>query len=119
MASDDHKLVKRAVREFITTSALLGSALLLAIISTFFVQSDEFQFAVIAAIGSLVLAGWGGIYIVPKLSRRINLHLFSWKFPYSATPETAFFAVITIIVGFSAINTGNNQLYLIFSIMIA
>jgi uncharacterized protein (DUF58 family) len=119
MESLDRRNVRRILREFLVTTFLLGSALGLAILSTIFVQADDFRLTVISAVLALILASAGGIYIVPKLSKRINLRLFSWKFSYSATAETAFFLVLTIIVGFSAINTGNNLLYLVFSVLVA
>jgi uncharacterized protein (DUF58 family) len=121
MASSELKQnTRRAVREFLMTTALLGSSFFLAMLSTFLYQStNEYQLAIIAAVLSLLLAGGGGIYIVPKLAKRVNLRLFSLRFPYSATPETAFFVVLTVIVGFSAFNTGNNLLYLIFSVLLA
>ncbi|MEW6735174.1 MAG: DUF58 domain-containing protein [Acidobacteriota bacterium] len=122
MAADEKqkgRQTRRAVREFIITTFLLGSATLLAILSHFFQQTSEYRLADISASLSLILALVGGLYIVPKLARRINLQLFSWRFPYSATPETAFFLLLAIIVGFSAVNTGNNLLYLIFSVLLA
>lgn len=119
MESEDLKYVKRAVKEFLITTLLLGTSFLLAILSTFVGQTGNFRLAIISAILSLILALCGGIYIVPKLAKRVNLRLFSWKFPYSATPETAFFLVLSVIVGFAAVNTGNNLLYLIFSVLLA
>jgi uncharacterized protein (DUF58 family) len=121
MASKELKqYTKRVIREFLITTSLLGSSFFLAMFSTFLIQQvNEFRLAVVAAGLSLVLAFAGGIYIVPKLARRVNLRLFSLRFPYSATPETAFFVVLTVIVGFSAFNTGNNLLYLIFSVLLA
>lgn len=115
----EEKRVQRILRELLITSLILGTSFLLATLSTFMLQTGEFRLAVFCAIASLILVAIGGFYIVPKLARRINLRLLSFKFPYSATTETAFFLVITIIIGFSAVNTGNNLLYLVFSIMLA
>lgn len=120
MTSEKLKEFKRIAREFLITSLLLGSALVLAILSSAMLRTGEYQIVVATTILSLVLALVGGIYSVPKLSRRISLRFFSSvKFSYSATPEMAFFFILTVIVGFSAINTGNNLLYLVFSVLIA
>lgn len=110
---------KRWAKEFLVTALLLGLSFLLAMISTMLAQTNEYRLTVAAAILSLLLAAVGGLYIVPKLARRINIRLLSFRLPYSATPETAFFVVLTVIVGLSALNTGNNLLYLIFSVLIA
>lgn len=118
-AEEKRERVQRILRELLITSLILGASFLLATLSTFMLQAGDFRLAVFSAISSLILVAIGGFYIVPKLARRINLRLFSLKFPYSATTETAFFLVITIIVGFSAVNTGNNLLYLVFSVMLA
>lgn len=119
MASQDSKQRSRIIREFLVTTFLLGAALLSAFLSTFFNSSDNYQLGVITSVLALLLGFAGGVYIVPKISRRMNFQLFNWRFSYSATTETAFFLVLTIIVGFAAVNTGNNLLYLVFSVLIA
>lgn len=120
MASEKLKEFRRIAREFFITTLLLGSALVLAILSSAMLRTGEYQIVVATTILSLILAFAGGIYSVPKLSRRISLRFFSsLKFSYSATPEMAFFFILTVIVGFSAINTGNNLLYLVFSVLVA
>ncbi|KAF0249824.1 MAG: hypothetical protein FD167_778 [bacterium] len=120
MTSEKLKEIKRIAREFLVTTFLLGAALVLAIVSSAMLRTGEYQLVVATTILSLVLAVVGGLYSVPKLSRRISLRFFSsWRFSYSATPEMAFFFILTVIVGFSAINTGNNLLYLVFSVLIA
>ncbi|MBI4854317.1 MAG: DUF58 domain-containing protein [Acidobacteria bacterium] len=120
MTSEKIKEFRRIAREFLITAFLLGSALALAILSSALLRTGDYQIVVATTILSLILAFVGGIYSVPKLSRRISLRFFSSiKLSYSATPEMAFFFILTVIVGFSAINTGNNLLYLVFSVLIA
>jgi uncharacterized protein (DUF58 family) len=119
MISEELKDFKKIAREFLVTTFLLGSALVLAIVSSALLNTGDYQLVVATTILSLILAIAGGIYSVPKLSRRINLRFFSFRSSYSATPEMAFFLILTIIVGFAAINTGNNLLYLVFSILIS
>lgn len=118
MSAENAPNIKRIIKEFFITLFLLGMALVCAIFSTSLVQQDA-EWATILAITSLILAFVGGLYIVPRLSKRINLRLFSWKFSYSVTSETAFFLTLATIVGFAAINTGNNLLYLVFSVLLA
>jgi uncharacterized protein (DUF58 family) len=110
---------KRMAKEAIITTLILGAALLLCLLSVVFRRYGDFTLAISAAITALILAVVGGIYIVPKLSRRINLRLSSWNFSYNITQETAFFLILTVVVGFSAVNTGNNLLYLVFSVLLA
>ncbi|MCS7079025.1 MAG: DUF58 domain-containing protein [Chloracidobacterium sp.] len=111
--------LKRAAVAFAVTSLLFGGSFL----SLFLAFTAQFVRLYAAAqllfMASLVLALVGGLYIVPKLARRVRLELARLDISYAPTQETAFFVLITVIVALSAFNTGNNLLYLIFAILIS
>ncbi|MCS6886439.1 MAG: DUF58 domain-containing protein [Acidobacteriota bacterium] len=115
--SSDKAKFRRMLREFLITSSFFGSSFLLAMLSTFLLQTGDYDLAVFSALASLILATIGGIYIVPKLASRIKFTFL--KIPYSVTAETIFFLVTTIVVGIAAVNTGNNLLYLVLSVLLA
>ncbi len=111
--------LKRAVIALVITSSLFGGsflALFLAFTAQFLNAYASAQYLFIA---SLTLALIGGLYIVPKLARRARLELARFDISYAPTQETAFFVLLTVIVALSAFNTGNNLLYLVFSILMS
>lgn len=118
-APDFRAELKRAAVAFVVTSLLFGGsflALFLAFTAQFIRLYTTAQVLFVAA---LVLALVGGLYIVPKLARRVRMELSRLDISYAPTQETAFFVVITVIVALSAFNTGNNLLYLIFAVLIS
>ncbi|MFQ3581100.1 MAG: DUF58 domain-containing protein [Chloracidobacterium sp.] len=111
--------LKQAAVAFVITSLLFGGSFL----SLFLAFTAQFlwvyEIAQALFIASLVLALLGGLYIVPKLARRVRMELSRLDISYAPTQETAFFVLITVIVALSAFNTGNNLLYLIFAVLIS
>ncbi len=111
--------LKSATIAFGITSLLFGGSLL-ALAMAFLVQFIYlYSLAEVLFILSLGLAAIGGVYIVPKLARRVRLELARLDISYAPTQETAFFVLLTVVVALSAFNTGNNLLYLIFAILIS
>lgn len=109
---------KRALVDFFLTLVLLGAAFALALASTVLAGSDG-RLAAGAAIASLVLALGGGLYIVPKLARRVTWEFANYATRTSVTSEGLLFLSLVTIVGVAAWNTENNLLYLILSAMLA
>jgi uncharacterized protein (DUF58 family) len=110
---------RRAVIDFVLTLALLGVAFMLALASRAIAGTDGLMAAAMA-LAALVLALGGGLYIVPKLARRVNWEWASQLRTHTAlTSEGAVFLVLVVIVGVAAWNTENNLLYLILSAMLA
>jgi uncharacterized protein (DUF58 family) len=110
---------KRALIDFLLTLVLLGVALLLAITSRALAASDGLAAAAVA-VAALALAVGGGIYIVPRLARRVSWEWASQLRTHTAvTSEGIVFLVLVVIVGVAAWNTENNLLYLILSAMLA
>lgn len=118
-APDFRAELKRAAVAFVVTSLLFGGSFL-ALFLAFTAQFIRlYTVAQILFVAALVLALVGGLYIVPKLARRVRMELSRLDISYAPTQETAFFVVITVIVALSAFNTGNNLLYLIFAVLIS
>ncbi|MGQ9896921.1 MAG: DUF58 domain-containing protein [Acidobacteriota bacterium] len=111
--------LKSAAIAFVITSLLFGSSLLSLLLAFVAQSASLYRVAEVFFILSLALAAIGGVYIVPKLARRVRLELSRLDISYAPTQETAFFVLLTVVVALSAFNTGNNLLYLIFAILIS
>jgi len=104
------------------TRVILGTLLVLsglaaAIITVWARRSDNIALAGAAAIISLVIAFLLTIFIVPPLARSARLEVANIDFPFEPTSGGGVFLVIIIVVGFAAWNTGNNLLFLVFSLL--
>ena len=104
-------------------NAILGTLLVLAGLSTaiFTLLARRFgepSLASIGAIASLVFVLLISILIVPPLTRSAFAEI-SHGFPVDVTTGGVIFIVILIIVAFAAWNTGNNLLFMVFSIMLS
>jgi len=80
-------------------------------------RSNDSGLAGAAAILSLVIALLLTIFIVPPLARSARVEVASLDFPFEPTSGGGVFLVIIIVVGFAAWNTGNNLLFLVFSLL--
>jgi uncharacterized protein (DUF58 family) len=70
-----------------------------------------------AAILSLVIALLLTIFIVPPLARSARVEVANLDVPFEPTSGGGVFLVIIVVVGFAAWNTGNNLLFLVFSLL--
>lgn len=110
---------RRALIDFLLTLLLLGAAFVLALASAALGPTDV-VLAAACSLGALVLALGGGLYIVPKLARRVH-----WEFANSLSLRTTItgdgliFLSVVVIIGVAAWNTENNLLYLILATMLA
>ena len=103
-------------------NAILGTLLVIGGLSAAAVtllarQSDNYALAAIAAILSLVIAALMLVFVVPPLARSARLEVRRIDFPVEVTGGGAIFVVILVVVGFAAWNTGNNLLFMIFSLL--
>jgi uncharacterized protein (DUF58 family) len=57
------------------------------------------------------------IFVVPPLARSARLEIRRFDLPVEVTSGGAIFVVILVVVGFAAWNTGNNLLFMIFSLL--
>ncbi|HKB68509.1 MAG TPA: DUF58 domain-containing protein [Pyrinomonadaceae bacterium] len=103
-------------------NAILGTLLVIgglsaAAITLLARQSDNYALAAIAAVLSLVSAALMLIFVVPPLARSARLEVRRFDLPMEVTSGGAIFILILVVVGFAAWNTGNNLLFMIFSLL--
>jgi uncharacterized protein (DUF58 family) len=101
---------------------VLGTLLVLAGLSSALVtvlarRTNENTLAGAAAILSLLIALLLTIFIVPPLARSARVEVANLDFPLEPTSGGGVFLVIIVVVGFAAWNTGNNLLFLVFSLL--
>ena len=98
---------------------LVLAGLLAALVTVVARRENETGIAGVAAIVSLVIALLLTIFIVPPLARSARLEVANLDFPFEPTSGGGVFLVIIIVVGFAAWNTGNNLLFLVFSLLLS
>jgi uncharacterized protein (DUF58 family) len=103
-------------------NAILGTLLVIGGLSAAAVtllarQSDNYTLAAIAAILSLVSAALMLVFVVPPLARSARVEVRRFDLPIEVTSGGAIFVLILVVVGFAAWNTGNNLLFMIFSLL--
>lgn len=101
---------------------ILGTLLVLAGLASALVtvlarSNGDNGLAGAAAILSLVIALLLTIFIVPPLARSARVEVANIDFPFEPTSGGGVFLVIIVVVGFAAWNTGNNLLFLVFSLL--
>jgi uncharacterized protein (DUF58 family) len=101
---------------------VLGTLLVLAGLTSALVtvlarRENETGLASAAAILSLLIALLLTIFIVPPLARSARVEVSNLDFPLEPTSGGGVFLVIIVVVGFAAWNTGNNLLFLVFSLL--
>src|SRR5689334_17444820 len=82
-------------------------------------RADQSGLAGAAAILSLIIALLLTIFIVPPLARSARVEVANLDFPIEPTSGGGVFLVIIVVVGFAAWNTGNNLLFLVFSLLVS
>lgn len=110
---------RRAWVDFGLTTVLLSSAFVLAFLSSTISRTGDWAMGAFTAVMSLVLAIGGGLYIVPKLAKRVRWELWGLGIKTSITSDGMLFGVIVVVVGVAAINTENNLLYLVLATLLA
>jgi len=110
---------RRAWIDFLLTLALLSAAFVLAFSSSSLSRSGDWAIGAVAAIASLILALGGGLYIVPKLARRVRWEMWGFGIRTYVTTAGYLFLTIVVVVGVAAWNTANNLLYLILATLLA
>lgn len=103
---------------------VLGTLLVLAGLAAALVtvlarQANQNGLAGAAAVLSLLIALLLTIFIVPPLARSARVEVASLDVPFEPTSGGGVFLVIIVVVGFAAWNTGNNLLFLVFSLLMS
>ena len=108
---------KASVPRIILGTLLVLAGLASALVTVLARRADESGLAGAAAILSLIIALLLTIFIVPPLARSARLEVANLDFPFEPTSGGGVFLVIIVVVGFAAWNTGNNLLFLVFSLL--
>ena len=103
-------------------NAILGTLLVLsglaaALVTILARQTNNYVLAAAAATLSLVSAALMLIFIVPPLARSARLEVNRFDLPITVTTGGWIFVLILLVVGFAAWNTGNNLLFVVFSLL--
>ena len=104
-------------RNAILGTLLVVAGLAAALITVLARHTDNYALAAVAAILSLISAALMLIFIVPPLARSARLEVKRFDFPIEVTSGGGIFLLILVVVGFAAWNTGNNLLFMIFSLL--
>jgi uncharacterized protein (DUF58 family) len=97
----------------------LGLAFATALFSTVSRDAGNVWATVILASTSLVLATLVGLITVPYLTRRVAMERLRESFDYDVTRAGIVYALVTLVIGIAALNTGNNLLYIVVAAMLA
>ncbi|HYE14096.1 MAG TPA: hypothetical protein VD968_06620, partial [Pyrinomonadaceae bacterium] len=101
---------------------VLGSAVVLcgvsaAVITVIARRAGDWELARLGAIASLLFAALIVIFVVPPLARSARAEAARLDLPFQLTAGGVVFLGIYAVVTFAAWNTGNNLLFLIFSVL--
>ena len=118
-ATKKHKINKKSgnLLRAVLGTLLVVSGLAAALVTVLARRSNEAGLAGAAAILSLLIALLLTIFIVPPLARSARVEVANLDVPIEPTSGGGVFLVIIIVVGFATWNTGNNLLFLVFSLL--
>jgi uncharacterized protein (DUF58 family) len=105
-------------------NAILGTTLVLmglvaATITVLARRTEDAELASAAAIASLVIAALLTIFVVPPLARSARIEVGRVDLPFEITKGGLVFLSVLGVVAFAAWNTGNNLLFLVFSLLLS
>jgi uncharacterized protein (DUF58 family) len=98
---------------------LILAGLTAAVVTILARRTNEPQLAGAAAVLSLVIAVLIIIFVVPPLARSARLEVLRFDLPIELTTGGGIFLIMVGVVGFAAWNTGNNLLFLVFSLLLS
>ena len=108
---------KTSMLRVVLGTLLVIAGLTSALVTVLARREGDSGLAGAAAILSLLIALLLTIFIVPPLARSARVEVANLDFPFEPTSGGGVFLVIIIVVGFAAWNTGNNLLFLVFSLL--
>ena len=97
----------------------LGLAFATALFSTVSRDAGNLWATLILASTSLLLATLVGLVTVPYLARRVAVERMRESFDYDVTRAGIVYALVTLVIGIAALNTGNNLLYIVVAAMLS
>src|SRR5919202_5887626 len=108
-----------AWRNAILGTLLVVAGLIAATITVLARRTEDADLASAAAIASLVIAALLTIFVVPPLARSARSEVGRVDLPFEVTKGGLVFLSVLVVVGFAAWNTGNNLLFLVFSVLLS
>jgi len=117
LANISHPSSIARFRNVILGTLLVIGGLSAAAITLLTRHSENYALSAGAAVLSLISAALMLIFVVPPLARSARLEVKRFDFPLEVTSGGAIFVLILLVVGFAAWNTGNNLLFMIFSLL--
>lgn len=109
----------RSVRNLLFAGTIVFSGLMLAFVTLWAHRTGNPRIAGIAAAASLVFVLLILIFVIPPLARNASREVSQIDLPLELTTGGLVVFGLTVIVGFAAWNTGNNLLFVVFSMMVA
>jgi len=106
-------------KRFLAAAIGLAAAFFLALDATAFSQQGRFRIAAALAGLSLVLAGLAAVAVVPDLVRKSVLSRWAFRTQYELTREGLVYFAIILLISVASLNTGNNLLFMILTILLA
>ncbi|HYN84662.1 MAG TPA: DUF58 domain-containing protein [Pyrinomonadaceae bacterium] len=102
--------------------AVLGTLVVLggvasAVVTVVARRANDLELARVGAVTSLVFVVLMLVFVVPPLSRSARLEASRLDLPLRLTGGGVVFLLVFGVVAFAALNTGNNLLFLVFSIL--
>ncbi|HZH90606.1 MAG TPA: DUF58 domain-containing protein [Pyrinomonadaceae bacterium] len=117
-ASERTRPSRRAVwRNTVLGTLLVGCGLVVAVVTYWARRSGDWELARLGAITSLAFVALITVFVVPPLLRSARAEVGRLDPPFQVTPGGLIFIGIFLSVAFAAYNTGNNLLFLIFSVL--
>jgi uncharacterized protein (DUF58 family) len=107
----------RAWRNTILGALVVLGGVSAAVITVVARRSGDWELTRLGAIASLLFAALIVIFVVPPLARSARAEAARLDLGFQVTAGGVVFASIFVVVGFAAWNTGNNLLFLIFSVL--
>lgn len=106
-------------RGAIFRALIITSGLCAAFLTIYARRQGDWQLARAGAIASLVIVVLMVVFVVPPLARSARLEAARLDLPFQLTGGGLIFIGLFLIVAFAAWNTGNNLLFLIFSVLVS
>ncbi|MBX7062361.1 MAG: DUF58 domain-containing protein [Pyrinomonadaceae bacterium] len=114
------KLVsKQDLRNFAVGTFVVLGGLALAALTLYAHEASRSRLAAVAAGLSLVFILLILLFVIPPLAKKASREASQLNLPFEFTLGGSVMAVLIIVVGFSAWNTGNNLLFIVLSVMLA
>lgn len=104
---------------FLLAAIGLALAFAAAVFSTTSRNAGNVPATVVLASLALLIAAGVGLGTVPYLARRVGARRMREALDFEVTKAGALYAIVVLLIGIAALNTGNNLLYIIVAAMLA